>query len=432
MTTAKIISRSATSFKMQIDVPYANSMLEGEELLQASINELGQVGTGELLEQFDADGSPIKVGGSVFTAKTEKLPKVYETPYGEVTVERFVYQGSQGGKSYVPLETKARIISSATPKFAKIVTSKYSCDGAPGVQRDLKENHQRTIAVSYIKNLTDYVGTIAEAKEETWKYALPEMPEAVKSISLSLDGTCVNMKADGWREAMCGTVAFYDKEGNRMHTTYTAASPEYGKERFLGRLTREIERAKETFPKAKVVGLADGAHCNWDFLAEHADVQTLDFWHLSEYIAQAAQVLYRGKSAAATTARAEWLEEACHKAKHVTGGVARIATELKKHKAKKSTPKEGKEKLGTVLTYIENNKERTKYPKNVAENLPIGSGVIEAACKTLVKNRMCLGAARWSSSSADVVLSLRAMHQTPGRWHQFWTKYSQFGHCQAA
>ena len=65
------------------------------------------------------------------------------------------------------------------------------------------------------------------------------------------------------------------------------------------------------------------------------------------------------------------------------------------------------------------------YHKNVNTNLPIGSGVTEAACKTLVKQRMCKGAARWKDQGATVVLTLRSMHLTDSRWEQFWNKYSQ-------
>ena len=68
------------------------------------------------------------------------------------------------------------------------------------------------------------------------------------------------------------------------------------------------------------------------------------------------------------------------------------------------------------------------YYKNVDKNYAIGSGVTEAACKVIVKNRMCKGAARWKDLGASVVLTLRSIHTTKFRWEQFWSKYSQYGY----
>jgi hypothetical protein len=67
------------------------------------------------------------------------------------------------------------------------------------------------------------------------------------------------------------------------------------------------------------------------------------------------------------------------------------------------------------------------YPGFSAEALPIGSGVTEAACKTLVKQRLCASGMRWKNKGARIVLSLRALTHSAGRWAQFWEKINQFG-----
>jgi hypothetical protein len=67
------------------------------------------------------------------------------------------------------------------------------------------------------------------------------------------------------------------------------------------------------------------------------------------------------------------------------------------------------------------------YADHVAQDLPIGSGVTEAACKTLVKQRLCCSGMRWKLQGAKVILSLRALIQSKGRWEQFWDKVDQFG-----
>ena len=84
----------------------------------------------------------------------------------------------------------------------------------------------------FIQNVCDAVGAVALAKEGEWEYALPEIEKPIKTISVGLDGTCMLMMEEGYRQAMVGTIALFDEEGERQFTLYTAAAPEYGKKHF--------------------------------------------------------------------------------------------------------------------------------------------------------------------------------------------------------
>jgi hypothetical protein len=53
--------------------------------------------------------------------------------------------------------------------------------------------------------------------------------------------------------------------------------------------------------------------------------------------------------------------------------------------------------------------------------------VTEAACKTLVKQRLCASGMRWKHTGATIILSLRSLANTAGRWNQFWQKIDQSG-----
>jgi hypothetical protein len=95
---------------------------------------------------------------------------------------------------------------------------------------------------------------------------------------------------------------------------------------------------------------------------------------------------------------------------------------------KNSLTKTVKENLQAALTYyFKNHRHMMAYAEHIESNLPIGSGIIEAACKTLVKQRLCGSGMRWKDKGAKVILSLRALVQTQGRWQQFWNKIDQFG-----
>jgi hypothetical protein len=172
--SAKLIAVEGDTVRIELNIKLSRSMLESEETILNALNEAGCIATGEALKRFDTDGSAILIGGMKWTSKGEE-PKYYQTPYGEVEVLRHVYQTSAGGKTFCPLERDARIVVTSTPRFAKVVAHKFACGGSTQVESDLAENHGRHVARSYLQNLADAVGSIVQAKEETWHYATPAL-----------------------------------------------------------------------------------------------------------------------------------------------------------------------------------------------------------------------------------------------------------------
>lgn len=422
--TAEVIAHDGDELTIQVKVKITGSLLAAEHTILDACNEVGQLATSYAIKKFDTDGSPIQIAGTKLTAKAA-TPKQYETPYGCVEVSRYVYQSSQGGCTYCPLEQDARIIGSATPRFAQQVSHKYANLNAPAVCLDLEANHHRKIAHSYVQALSDLVGTIASAKEELWSYTTPVLDEAITSVVISLDGAYVLMREDGYREAMVGAISLYDAKGDRQHSIYIGEAPEYGKATFTERLEREIAQIKEQYPAALYLGIADGAKNNWPFLEKHTERQLLDFFHASEYLADVAYAAFPGKTD--KPKREAWLHERCKQLKHEVGAVDAIITEMEKLADRKKLTKSTRENLAAAQTYFANNRQRMNYAEHVAHDLPIGSGVTEAACKTLVKQRLCCSGMRWKPQGAKVILSLRALIQSKGRWQQFWDKIDQFG-----
>ena len=83
--------------------------------------------------------------------------------------------------------------------------------------------------------------------------------------------------------------------------------------------------------------------------------------------------------------------------------------------------------LRQAIVYYTNNKGKMGYPAHLQRQLPLGSGVTEAACKTVVKQRMCVSGSRWKEDGASCVLALRTLKLTPGRWQQFWAYLMRHG-----
>jgi hypothetical protein len=419
--SATIIERQENAVTIQITVPLTRSMLDTEEAIQRALNQAGILATAEALKQFDTDGSPLVLGSTRWTSKGQE-PKTYQTPYGEALVERHVYQTGEGGVTFCPLERDARIILTSTPRFAMQISHKYGEGSAPRVLKDLAANHGRVVSLSLVQDTAAAVAAVVQIKEEQWHYATPKLTEPITTIGVGVDGTCMLVVDDGKRQAMVGTISLFDKEGERRHTIYVAATPQYGKEIFYQRMTREIEHVMELYPQAHRTGVADGAEDNWTFLRQYTSDECVDFHHATAYLYWVAKAVHPRSPAA----RKEWLDNSCHQLKHEKGYAKKVLAEMN------SLSEEGlseitREELHKAKTYFSNHHEQMKYAERREANLPIGSGVTEAACKTIIKMRMCRGGAKWKDDGAAGVLSLRTLLYTAGRWEQFWAKVDRYG-----
>jgi hypothetical protein len=409
---------------LQISVDINGPILEVEERIQHALNGAGCTLTEKALEQFDTDGSPVMRGSIKWTRRCTNT-QTYQTPYGGVRVNRHVYQTSRGGKTYVPLEAGARIVSCATPRFAMMIASKYARLNAGAVVADLRDNHARSTSRATLQRIADCVGAIAAAKEQSWSYETPKLDQAISSVVCSLDGAMLLTVNDGWREAMVGALSLYDCDGERQHTTYFGAAPQYGKEEFFKRFERELERIKEHYPDALYLGIADGAKDNWSFLDKHTGKQLLDFYHATEYLAKVAYAAHPEKTG--KPKRQQWLKDRCHELKHEPGAAKAILKKMQGYARKRKLNQAIRADLSAAISYFKNQLHRMNYASHVEQNLPIGSGVTEAACKTLVKQRFCCSGMRWKETGIKTVLSLRSLIQTEGRWEQFWNKIERYG-----
>ncbi|MFN7376660.1 MAG: ISKra4 family transposase [Pseudanabaena sp.] len=462
-----IKSKTDDFLTLEVKIPITRDMLQGENNIQNAVNEVGLAATGHLLELHDAEGKPLVMGSVRMTSKG-LLPKAYQAPYGEVYIKRHVYQTSKGGAVYCPLEDSARIVLTSTPRFAAQVSRKAAEMAASHVVEDLKMNHNRSVAKNVVQRISEFVATGIQAKEEEWTYDTPPQEVEIATISTGLDGACVLMATGEWRQAMAGTISLYDPKGKRCHTTYIAAAPEHGKETFKKRLKHEMDHVFGLYPNARRIGIADGAADNWEFLEKHTTKQTLDFYHATEYVADVANCLFYSDEL-----RQKWVENRCHQLKRFETGASDLLDEvvtLYDHVLKGTVPKFMKFKtksiecedesgylpafdkrakikeekievtslfkkhvdtkpLDAFVSYFRNNieKSRMNYADNLAENLPIGSGVTESACKMIIKARLCQSGMRWKEKGMDVVLSLRCLARSDGKWEQFWQKVNQYG-----
>ena len=132
---------------------------------------------------------------------------------------------------------------------------------------------------------------------------------------------------------------------------------------------------------------------------------TQDLIHVIEYLWKAAHALYPDKDNA--DKREEWVRKRTHEL--LKGNAQFVASGLRRAASRAKLEKQERKPVDTAAHYIENNKERLAYDKFLKQGLPIATGVIEGACRYLVKDRMELTGARWRLQSADAVLKLRSL-----------------------
>jgi hypothetical protein len=148
----------------------------------------------------------------------------------------------------------------------------------------------------------------------------------------------------------------------------------------------------------------------------------LDFYHATQYLAKVAKVVHSRSS----EYQQAWMDSHCHILKHEVGAATRLLAEMEAINPKRlSQPL--RSGLLDAITYFRHHHHQMHYAEAIAWNLPIGSGVTESACKVIVKARLCGAGMKWKDRGAGIVLSLRTLTYTQGRWQQFWSKINRYG-----
>jgi hypothetical protein len=216
------------------------------------------------------------------------------------------------------------------------------------------------------------------------------------------------------REAKLGCVftqTHIDKKGRPVRdeasTTYTGAietAEEFGKRICLEAWKRGWNRAK------KKVVIGDGAEWIWNLVAEHFPdaIQVVDLYHARQHLWEVARQLYpqeEGKQRA-------WMK--VHQKRLLDKGkIGKLVGALR------SIDTQMAEKIRTEADYFERNAQRMRYPKFRRQHLFVGSGVIEAGCKTVIGSRLKQSGMYWTVRGANAILALRTSRLS-GRFEQYW------------
>jgi hypothetical protein len=185
-----------------------------------------------------------------------------------------------------------------------------------------------------------------------------------------------------------------------------------GKEAALQRLQNTVAQRDQPQITHRIA-LCDGAHALQKQFADKFPTFTLvlDFIHAYEYLWKAANILF----AEADPRRVTWVEKQTRMM--LSGATPDLIILLREQALETSGVQQ--EKLEGIANYFERNLPYMQYDSCLRHGLPIASGVIEGACRHIVKDRMELSGMRWSQHGAEQLLKLRCVHQN-GHWDSFW------------
>lgn len=395
----------------------------------------------EDLTRHDIDAPYIEVEG-VRYRKALRAGQTYTGQAGPLRVERHLYEPVGGGRTICPLELRSGIVEGAwTPHAARIMTLMVAEVPPNDAERLIAQFGGMTPSASSLDRLPKLLSERWEENRIDWEAALragDKVPSKASMIAVSIDGVQVPLKkkelqerdqakeSSRYREAACGTVSYLDQEGNRLRTLRFGRMPEEKKRTLKAQLTAEFESAMEQRPDLTVVKIADGAADNWVFLrglAGDEGAEILDFYHATTHLKSATDAVHGPETVGSKALFEVWKTTL----KEDPEGADKIIRALV-YRRDQATGKD-KKILQKELGYFRSMREGMRYQAFKEENMPIGSGLVEAACKTVVAERLKQSGMRWTLRGGQGILTLRSLVQSE-RFETGWRLLSRSYHSE--
>jgi hypothetical protein len=356
---------------------------------------------------------------------------------GEYRLVRAYWHCAPCGQGHAPLDEALGIGPGAlSPGLGRVACRLGIEDAFAPAAEILYETLRVDVPDEAVRRITEGIGLVAEAEQQAAITAAhmdqePPLPEVGPAqLLVAVDGVQVHTDGD-WHEMKVGVVAplgpdtWTDPDSGRVCQRPGPQSVCAGLEPaavFWWRVYCEARRrGLGAATVALIVVLGDGADWIWHSAARFLQlgrvqlVEIVDIYHAWEHLWTVANAVY-GTGAAAAAA---WVEPL--KRRLVEAGVAPVLAALEQLQP---TDAKATEEVRKAHAYFTAHAARMDYPAFLARQLPIGSGVVESANKTLITAREKGAGMRWSGTGAQAVASLRAVHRS-GRWEAFWQTQPQ-------
>ena len=411
-----------------------------ESALRAALHRAGAAALSELL-QFEtpaADQRQLPCGCGHHAQYQEIRSRPVLTIVGSVRLSRPYYLCSQCHVGQFPVDVELDIedteFSPGVRRMLALVGQQAPFDHG---REQMKFLAGLEVTTKSVERIAEAIGAdIAHREQEEMQQALQlDLPaivgEPIPVLYVQMDGTGVPVvkketlgrqgKLAGQpahtREVKLGCVftqTTWDERGYAIRdpdsTTYTGAietAVEFGKRLYREALKRGWHRAK------KRVVIGDGAEWIWNLVAEHFPeaIQIVDLYHARQHLWEVVRQLYPSEE----IKQKAWMK--VHQKRLLDKGkIEKLVGALR---STHTTNAQVAEKIRTEADYFERNTERMRYPKFRRQHLFVGSGVVEAGCKTVIGSRLKQSGMFWTVRGANAILALRCSHLN-GRFEDYW------------
>ena len=401
-----------------------------ETLVRSTVHKIGSV----VLEKFlNADvyriekremGCECSGRGKYVEVREKELMTVL----GKIRLKRAYYYDKDCGHGWCPRDKELGVESSSfSPGVQRMMCRVGSSRPYAQGEEDMSELAGLSVNAKAIERICGELGR--EAGEVNGGLPWDGKTEDA-TMYISMDGTgvpVVKSETEGrkgkgvngeakTREAKLGCVftqTEVDEEGRPIRdegsTTYIGkieSAEEFGK-----RIYGEADRRRVRESK-RVCVVGDGAPWIWNIAQEYfwSAVQIVDLYHAREHYWSCARLMFNQKS------RRLWRWTERRKEELNDGNVEAVIRALRRLNP---NTEEARQLIRSTIGYYEQNKERMRYNKFRALGLFVGSGVIEAGCRSVIGQRLKQSGMHWTVGGANSIIALRCILMSH-HWDDFW------------
>jgi len=393
-----------------------------------------------ILQALDIDVPAVIIGGVRYN-RVGRCPAPYHTMAGSVSIERSLYRrsgtrgGTPEGKVVDAVSLRAGVVGDGwLPRTARAMAHDVQLGTSREAEASALEHDRLPYSRASFERVAHVVGALAVADREDIEDALIDryaIPEAARSVSVSLDRVSVPMEEPRkrpvgrpkqgapkkpverkFRMAYCGTVTLHDDQGTALHTIRYGCTPQGDMIGLRDRLVADVATLASKRPDLRIQLLCDGAPELWNlldewFTSEHfgGEIDRLvDLHHVMEKLGAAAQVMH-GSDAAGTTLR-NWKLHLLNRPRAAEGILEEVVASGLDEGPGADHP------VHAAITYLQSHSQdadRMNYARARRLGLALGSGNVEATCKSLFEVRLKRCGSRWKDATGQHIVQLRAL-----------------------
>ena len=398
----------------------------GRRLLEATLGSLEDERSASELLSYE---------GAVYRRLRQRTPNTFvATLFGTIRLWRFASRprDAAGEPCLFPLELRLGLLCGATPALTDLIGRRMAEAGATQsrVREFLWQEHGVRLGVKRLRLLVESLSAgLAEHRQaaqveellRVLRVAADSRGNRKPVLAVGRDGiTLCEYHTRVYEVATAATVTVFDRAGRRLHTCYLACPPELGQatmSRMLTALLREVLTRWEG-PLPTLAYVADSGDRESDYFDQVLRRMThpvtgqplawervIDFFHAAERVWTMSEMLF----GAGTPRYFAWARRMLRKLKRQSRGAKRVLHSAAALAARGKLGKTRAKKLRTAYNYLRRRTRWMRYKDYKAAHIPLGSGITEAACKTVFTQRLKLSGMRWTNDGARQILTLRTV-----------------------